>query len=123
MQHPPERQLPISLALGGQHTPVYPLTKELSANVFNAYWNNNIRPDINVSEEPKTKISRPNNAEDLPAEEPHQLFDCINTDKSEGGLIEALGGLFVPEAQGEDYEERDFANRMKKNKKKRRRKK
>jgi len=32
------------------------------------------------------------------------------------GLIDGFGGL-LPEAQGEDYEEQAFANRMKKKKK------
>ena len=59
------------------------------------------------------KISTSNDA-DLPSEEPHHLFDFLNTnEKHEDGLIEALGGL-LPEAQGEDYEEQDFANKMKK---------
>jgi len=31
-------------------------------------------------------------------------------------VIDGLGGL-LPEAQGEDYEEQEFANRMKKKKK------
>lgn len=90
------------------------LGKEFSANVFNDYWNNNIKPDIKEPVELQSKISRPNDA-DLPAEEPHQLFDFLNTDKHEDGLIEVLGGL-LPEAQGEDYEEQDFANKMKKKK-------
>lgn len=40
-------------------------------------------------------------------------------EKHEDGLIEALGGL-LPEAQGEDYEEQDFANKMKKKRKRQR---
>ena len=36
------------------------------------------------------------------------MFDIGNTDKKE-----TFGGL-LPDAQGEDYEEQDFANRMKK---------
>ena len=44
------------------------------------------------------------------------MFDIGNTDKKEHGLIEVFGGL-LPEAQGEDYEEQDFANRMKKKRK------
>ena len=64
------------------------------------------------------KISTSNDA-DIPAEEPHHLFDFLTTDKHEDGLIEALGGL-LPEAQGEDYEEQDFANKMKKKRKRRR---
>ena len=94
------------------------LGTELSANTFNDYWNNNIKPDIKEPVELQTKISRPNDA-DRPAEEPHHLFDFLNTsEKHEDGLIEALGGL-LPEAQGDDYEEQDFANKMKKKKKKR----
>lgn len=59
-----------------------------------------------------SKISTINN-EDLPPEEHHHLFDFLTTDKYEDVLIEAFGGL-LPEAQGEDYNEQDFANRMKK---------
>ncbi|MBK1442287.1 relaxase/mobilization nuclease domain-containing protein [Parapedobacter sp. ISTM3] len=93
------------------------LATELSANTFNDYWNNNINPDI---KEPA--VSQPqstSNDADLPAEEPHHLFDFLTTDKHEDGLIEALGGL-LPEAQGEDYEEQDFANKMKKKRKRQR---
>ncbi|WP_156309094.1 conjugal transfer protein MobB [Sphingobacterium endophyticum] len=88
------------------------LGKELSANTFNDYWNNNIKSGIKEPVELQSKISRPNDA-DLPAEEPHHFFDFLNAEKHEDGLIEALGGL-LPEAQGEDYEEQDFANKMKK---------
>ncbi|WP_444660099.1 conjugal transfer protein MobB [Flavobacterium columnare] len=89
------------------------LGKELSANIFNDYWNNNIKPEIKEPVKLKSKISKPNDA-DLPAEEPHHLFDFLNTtEKHEDGLIEALGGL-LPEAQGEDCEEQAFANKMKK---------
>ena len=93
------------------------LGKELSANTFNDYWNNNIKPEIKEPVAIQPKLSKPNNTEDLPAEKPHHLFDFLNTDKHEEGLMEALGSLLLPEAQGEDYEEQDFANRMKKKKK------
>lgn len=89
------------------------LGKELSANTFNNYWNNNIAPEIKEPVELQWKISESNDA-DLTVEEPHQLFDFLNTaEKHEDGLIEALGGL-LPEANGEDYQEQDFVNRMKK---------
>ena len=95
------------------------LAKELSANTFNDYWNNNIKPEIKEPVVQPPKISTSNDA-DLPAEEPHHLFDFLNTnEKHEDGLIEALGGL-LPEAQGEDYEEQDFANKMKKKRKRKR---
>lgn len=94
------------------------LAKELSANTFNDYWNNNIKPEIKEPALQQPKISTSNDA-DLPAEEPHHLFDFLTTEKHEDGLIEALGGL-LPEAQGEDYEEQDFANKMKKKRKRKR---
>ncbi|MDX6182406.1 conjugal transfer protein MobB [Flavobacterium sp. Fl-77] len=94
------------------------LDKELSANTFNDYWNNNIKPEIKEPVELQSKISTSNDA-DLPAEEPHHLFDFLNTtEKHEEGLIEALGGL-LPETQSEDYEEQDFSNKMKKKRKRR----
>lgn len=93
------------------------LEKELSANTFNDYWNNNIKPDIKEPVTLQPKISIPKDTDDLPAEEPYHLFDFLNLEpKHEDGLIEALGGL-LPEAQGEDYEEQDFANKMKKKRK------
>lgn len=94
------------------------LATELSANTFNDYWNNNIKPDIKEPAVSEPKQSTSNDA-DLPAEEPHHLFDFLITDKHEYGLIEALGGI-LPEAQGEDYEEQDFANKMKKKRKRQR---
>lgn len=94
------------------------LGKELSANIFNEYWNNNTKPEIKETELKKPKIVT-SNYEEHPDEKPHQLFDFLHTEKHEDGLIEALGGL-LPDAQGEDYEEIDFANRMKKKRKRKR---
>ncbi|MFN3664552.1 MAG: conjugal transfer protein MobB [Sediminibacterium sp.] len=94
------------------------LATELSANTFNDYWNNNIKPEIKEPVVLQPKLSTTNDA-DLPAEEPHHLFDFLTTEKHEDGLIEALRGL-LPEAQGEDYEEQDFANKMKKKRKRKR---
>src|SRR5690606_15041183 len=39
------------------------LAKELSANTFNGYWNNNIKPDIKEPVEPQPKISTSNDAD------------------------------------------------------------
>jgi hypothetical protein len=93
------------------------LSTELSANIFNDYWNNNIKLEMKEAAMPTPRQSTSNDA-DLPVEEPHHLFNFLTTDKHEDGLIEALGGL-LPEAQGEDYEEQDFANKMKKRKRRR----
>jgi len=94
------------------------LGKEFSANIFNDYWNNNIKPEFKEPTESQQKISQSNDTEDLPSEKPHQLFDFLDADKHEDGLIEALAGL-LPETQGTDYEEQNFANKMKKKKKRR----
>jgi hypothetical protein len=95
------------------------LGKEFSANVFNDYWNNSIKTEIKEPFTTQHKISEPNDG-DIPKEEPHHLFDFITTDKKEGGLIEALSGLLIPEAQSEDYAEQGFTNRMKKKRKRKR---
>jgi hypothetical protein len=97
------------------------LGKELSANTFNDYWNHNIKPDIKEPEGHQPKVVQPTTWEDLPAEKPHELFDFLNKETpgfstDETGIIEGLGGL-LPEEHGEDYEEQDFANKMKKKKK------
>lgn len=92
--------------------------KELSTNIFNDYWNNNIKPDIKEPSISRTKLFISNDA-DLPVEGPHHLFGFLTTDKHEDGLIGALGGLLL-EVQGEDYEEFDFANKMKKKRKRQR---
>jgi len=98
------------------------LGKEFAANTFNDYWNNNIKPEKKELNEPQPKLSTSNNTDDLTMEKPHHLFDFLCAEpKHEDGLIEALGGL-LPEAQGEDYEELDFANKMKKRRRKKHKK-
>ena len=53
----------------------------------------------------------------FPAEEPHHLFDLLLPIKWRRVGWSVVGRfLLIPEAQGEDYEEQDFANRMKKEK-------
>jgi len=44
------------------------LRKELSANTFNDYWNNNIKPEIKEVVQPQAKTSQSNDTEDLPDE-------------------------------------------------------
>lgn len=92
------------------------LGKEFAANAFNDYWNNKMKIEIKEPPLPQPNVSLLYEAADLPTEKPHQLFDFLNTDKQEDGLIEVLGGL-LPDAKGEDYEEVDFANKMKKKRK------
>lgn len=89
-----------------------------SANVFNDCWNNKIKAEIKDSVQAQSKISKSNDTKNLSAEKPHQLFDFLNADKQGDGLIDGVYGL-LPETQGEDYQEHDFANKMRKKKKRR----
>jgi len=94
------------------------LGKELSANTFNDYWNHNIKPEIKEHKERQPRMMQSTTSEDLPTEKPHELFNFLNKEvqtylTDETGIIESLGGM-LPEAQGEDYEEQYFANKMKK---------
>jgi hypothetical protein len=99
------------------------LGKELSANVFNDWWNNGLQPEVKNSEDPKTILIK-TVSENLPAEKPHDLFDFLSNQSTIQSndihsSIEGFGGI-LPEAQGEDYQEQDFANKMKKKKKRKR---
>lgn len=91
------------------------LGKEFSANTFNQIWNEIVNPkkQINNDDEKQNKVQ--NNSEILNSEKPHELFDFLN-DHSDS-KIDGLGGI-LPESQGEDDEELDFENRMKKKRKK-----
>lgn len=88
------------------------LGKEFSANMFNDRWNNNSK--LETKEQ-----FRSNDMEDLPTKMPLHLFEVLNTEKQDDLLIGEWVGL-LPELQGEDYEELDFANKMKKKRKRRR---
>src|SRR5690606_37879244 len=93
------------------------LGKNLSANVFNDWWNEQAVGQSQDAEK-ATAQNPPSTAE---KEEAHALFDFLNKAQPNNDvLIDGLGGL-LPEAQGEDYEEQAFANRMKKKKKHRKR--
>lgn len=93
------------------------LSKDLSANTFNDYWNNDIKPEIKEAEIAQPAVSTPK-VSAQPKEEPHHLFEFLNSESNGDGFIGALGGL-LPEAQGEDYLEEAFTNQMKRKKKKR----
>ncbi len=99
------------------------LGKNLSANIFNDCWNKEITQKRQDGIHDNMKITFPEstNNKKPETEKPHSLFDFLNKDQStqtntDFGFIESLGSL-LPETQGEDYEELDFANKMKKKKK------
>lgn len=92
------------------------LSKELSANTFNEYWSRNINKQ---NFEPAIQHSKDSSLSDsdVHSDKLHDLFDFLNSGENyKDGLLGGLGGLF-PESQGEDYEELDFVNKMKKKRK------
>ncbi|MGO3807254.1 MAG: hypothetical protein ACTJHT_13190 [Sphingobacterium sp.] len=80
--------------------------------MFNDWSNNGNRPELKVQDSPVSNTNIIDN-------QPKDLFEFISKEHSHNFDM----GLFslLPEAQGEDYEEEQFANRMKKKKKTRRR--
>lgn len=84
------------------------LDRNLSANVFNDWWNNGNKPQLKIQDNP---ISKANIMDELPTKD---LFEFIPQEHSSNFDL----GLFnlLPDAQGEDYEEEQFANRMRKKK-------
>lgn len=82
------------------------LDRNLSENLFNDCWNNGNKPELKIEENVFSKIDT---LDDLPAKD---LFEFIPEEHSLNYNL----GLFslLPDSQGEDYEEEQFANRMKK---------
>lgn len=99
------------------------LGKELSANVFNAHW----KDGFNYSNENSQShsVGQNENPEATNTDNAlHQLFDFID-DKAFGNLTESFVvgiGSIIPGAQGDDYEEMEFENWMKKKKRIRKKK-
>jgi hypothetical protein len=89
------------------------LNRNLSANVFNDWWNNGSKPELKIKDSP---VAKTNTMDDLPTKD---LFEFASQEHSANFDL----GLFslLPDAHGVDYEEEQFAKRMKKKKKKGRR--
>lgn len=86
------------------------LDRNLSANVFNDWWNDGNKPELKIQDTP---VSKTNELDSLPTKD---LFEFISQEHSHNfdlGLLSLL-----PDVQGEDYEEEQFASQMKKKKKK-----
>lgn len=88
------------------------LGKQLSANVFDDWWNKGIKTDVASGH--SNKQASLNRKEDTST----GLFEFLDTNRDDG-LLNALGSL-LPDSQGEDYEERAFENQMKKKRRYRR---
>lgn len=94
------------------------LGKEFSANAFNNWWNKGEKSQKTGVTSEKL-ISKTAVSEDFFQDNKHfSLFDFFSDCKDVSGFIDSIGGL-LPEVQGEDYEEINFENQMKKKKRKR----
>lgn len=88
------------------------LDRNLSANVFNDWWNNGNKPELKLQDNP---VSKTNTIDDLPMKSPFEFLAQEHSPNFDMGLFSLL-----PDAKDEDYEEEQFAKRMKKKKKGRR---
>jgi len=85
------------------------LDRNLSANMFNDWWNNGNKPELKIQD---NLVSKANEIENLPAKDLFEFLSQEHSPNTDLGLFSLLS-----DAQGEDYEEEQFANRMKKKKK------
>ncbi|WP_156309443.1 conjugal transfer protein MobB [Sphingobacterium endophyticum] len=88
------------------------LDRNLSANVFNDWWNNGNKPEFKIQDSP---VSKTNELDSLPTKDLFEFISQEHSTNSDLGLLSLL-----PDAQREDYEEEQFAIRMNKKKKGRR---
>lgn len=91
------------------------LGKEFSANAFNQIWNEGVNPKKQISNDYEKQNTAQNNSEILNREKPHELFNFLH--QGSNSVIEGFGSI-IPEILGDDYEEVDFENRMKRKRKK-----
>ncbi|MFH6991850.1 conjugal transfer protein MobB [Flavobacterium sp. FlaQc-48] len=92
------------------------LGKEFAANAFNDYWENKCKTNINEPFAIEPKIFHSRNFQEEPEGNPHVLFDFLKVDMKQGQTIEWCS--LIPLAQGEDFEEQNFANMIRKKRKK-----
>ncbi|KFF00707.1 relaxase [Chryseobacterium formosense] len=95
------------------------LGKEFSANNFNDYWNNNIRPEIEIPDQMQTKKSQPTNA-NQPPEEYDRHFDFLNDSEQYSDIFIETLGILIPRSPNNNYEEEHFTDKIRKRKKRRR---
>ena len=91
------------------------LGKNLSANVFNDWWNNDTKIEQPVQ---GNGVSKNNATINEDVKQSHKLFDFLVKENmsyshEENNLIEVFGGL-LSNGKAEDYDEELFANQTKK---------
>ena len=82
------------------------LDRNLSANMFNDWWNNGNKPVLKIQDNP---VSKANEIDNLPTKDLFEFLSQEHPSNTDLGLFSLLS-----DAQGEDYEEEQFANQMKK---------
>jgi len=85
------------------------LDRSLSANLFNEWWNNGNKPELKIQD---SSVSNTNTIDNQPTKDLFEFISQEHSDSSDLGLFNLL-----PDSQGEDYEEEQFAKKMKKKKK------
>jgi hypothetical protein len=88
------------------------LAKNLSAGVFNEWWNKGNKPVIRLQNPNDIKSSNTNPAIEHNTSTQSEKIN-LNLSDAANSLSEIFGGL-LPQTQGEDYEEEAFARQMKK---------
>lgn len=96
------------------------LGKNLSANVFNEWWNNGIKTEVPLKNSTVTADTSHAENRTSPKDIAQVFFDRkdILESTEHNGFIEAYGTLF-PESHGEDFQETAFADQMKRKAKRR----
>jgi len=88
------------------------LAKNLSAGIFNEWWNNGNKPEISVQNPSDVK---PTNTNSIISQNTFSQSEKINPNLSDAAnTLSDIFGSLLPQAQGEDYEEEAFARQIKK---------
>ncbi|REG94050.1 conjugal transfer protein MobB [Flavobacterium aquicola] len=96
------------------------LGKNLSANIFNDWWDNGNKANLSLK---NSSASKENFPADDHVSQSHSLFGFLGKEETsyngkENSIVETFGSL-LPQTQGEDFQEMTFANQLKRNSKRR----
>jgi len=95
------------------------LAKDLSAGVFNEWWNNGSKPKIDLQTPGSEKLAT-NTNQSITQNKTSETQTNPSLSNTANAMSDIFGGL-LPQTAGEDYEEEEFARQMKKRSKGRKR--
>lgn len=95
------------------------LAKDLSAGVFNDWWNNGSKPKIDL-QSPGLEKAAANTNNSITHNKTSENQSYPSLSNTANAMSDIFGGL-LPQTAGEDYEEDEFARQMKKRSKGRKR--